>query len=678
MVSRLALSRAPRSSQSSSHLLRLEGIAKSAQQQALSEEGKDLTSLQLSAVERIIRELANDGPGPSPSAPKCKLWLQAPQAVAAYLALFSSALRRSSPFASGDDPKSAYASIRESLCKQLSMIQDDAYGPHCERLGAALLRTDTLQCYSRLLAAASEQLQPAATVLFSTQPDPRAHSRPSDSRPSQAAAERGQRRTGPKGQLQPVAQQLGSLLPELLHLLNFLCHGLPHSNTSDPDSAWDSGSAQQPCAPNSHMVPDLRTHVQSSWVLEHWARVVLLGTAQVLAGADSGQPAQVREMQAVQSLLLERLARLHSGTQLHWSDFVRRPCGCTLAATYMAHLCAALDGGHAFGLCKPEMLALRQLDWQDADAFVVCVGEAALNSDPDLCERGRLISLLPALQTLRAWAVLLGEALQEAPGSVAAAEQQTEEGPRSGCTGADRRAEDAAHIGGVATETPNPGPGHVGMGAEGGALVLGGEGPSKGHGAACWGPADPPGPSGPDGETTAGMGAAGEDPAERAAGLGRLSSLPPFNRAATFATCLRLARIVLARWDAGCDRTSGAATAGPLLPKAGGCVALEYALACARLALLPDIWGRERVPRRTRAQLRAWWETYVAAAQHPEALLVAVPQHLDYPGWTGKYTGRLKCGVSLTACQRARSRVGPGVCAFRHFAPPATPVLVVC
>ncbi len=94
----------------------------SAQQQALSGKDKELTSLQLNAVECIIRELANDGPGPSPSAPKCILWLQAPQAVAAYLALFSSALRRSSPFASGDDTKSAYATIRKSLCKQLYMI----------------------------------------------------------------------------------------------------------------------------------------------------------------------------------------------------------------------------------------------------------------------------------------------------------------------------------------------------------------------------------------------------------------------------------------------------------------------------------------------------------------------------------------------------------------------------
>ncbi len=494
------------------------------------------------------------------------------------------------------------------------------------------------------MAAASEQLQPAASALLSTQPDQPAHPRPPDPRPSQAAAERGQRRTGPKGQLQPDAQQLGRLLQELLYILAFLCHCMPHSSTSGADTACGSGSADQPWPPNSFTVPDLRAHVQSSWVLEHWARVLLLGTAQVLAGADGGQPAQVREMQAVQSLLLERLARLHSSTQLHWCDFLRRPCGCTLAATHMAHLCAALDGGHAFGLHKPAMLALRPLDWQDAGALVKFVSEAALKSDSDVHERGRLISLLPALHTLRAWTVLLCEALQEAPGSGAAGEQQTAAEPSGGCAETGRRAEDAAHIGGAATEAPNPGPGHGRVDACGGAQVAGCEGLSEGPGVDRMGAAGQPRPSGADGKATAGGAAAGEDPVEWAAGVGHLSSLPPFNRAATFAVCLRLARIVLARWDAGCGRASGAATAGPYLPKVSGCAALHYALACARLALLPDVWGQERVPRRTRVQLRAWWETYVAAAQHPEALLAAAPEHLDYPGWTREHTGGLKGG----------------------------------
>lgn len=44
------------------------------------------------------------------------------------------------------------------------------------------------------------------------------------------------------------------------------------------------------------------------------------------------------------------------------------------------------------------------------------------------------------------------------------------------------------------------------------------------------------------------------------------------------------------------------------------------ALGC--LALLPLVWGRERVSRAVRVQPRARWETYVAAVQHREALLV--------------------------------------------------------
>ncbi len=70
-----------------------------------------------------------------------------------------------------------------------------------------------------------------------------------------------------------------------------------------------------------------------------------------------------------------------------------------------------------------------------------------------------------------------------------------------------------------------------------------------------------------------------------------------------------------------------------MLPKVSSAVQLHHALACARLAL-PAVWGRERVPRRTRAQLRALWEAYVAAAQHPEALMVALPELPEHPAWT--------------------------------------------
>ncbi len=689
MALRLASSAgASRRSQPSSDISRLQNIASSAQQQALSGEDRELTSLQLTAVERITKELANDGPDHSPSAPKNILWNQAPQDVAAYLALYSSALRRSSPFASGDDTQSAYANIRKSLCKQLRMMQDRAGGPHCELLGAALLRTDTLQCYSRLMAAASEQLQPAAAALLTSQPDPHAHPQASDSLPVPAAAERGQRRPEPGDQLrgpkhrQPHVRQLGSLLLELIDILNHLCNAMPHSNTSGSDSACapaaaaatsSTGSAGQPCAPNSHMVPELRAQLQYTWVLEHWARLLLLGTTLALACADGSQPEQERDVQAVQALVLESLCRVHNSTQLHWSDFLRRPCGCTLAATHMAHLCAALDAGHAFGLRVPESFALRPLDWQDAAAFVVRANEDAIESDVGMCERGRLMSLLPVLHTLRAWATLLGEALQKAQGSGAAAKQQAEKGPPSGCAEVNRLEQDTIVIDGASAErlTP-PGPGRAGTEAGGSALVPGGGGgPSEGPGADCGGAV-----GSTDGKATAGAEAAGEDLAERAAGPGRLSSLPPFNRAATFAVCLRLARIA-ARWDAGCGRASGAATAGPLLPKVGGCVALHYALECARLALLPDVWGRERVPRRTRVQLREWWDTYVAAAQHPEALLVAVPERLDYPEWTREFTGGLTRGMGPTVCSGASCRVGPGILAFiscTHF---VTPVIAV-
>ncbi len=103
----------------------------------------------------------------------------------------------------------------------------------------------------------------------------------------------------------------------------------------------------------------------------------------------------------------------------------------------------------------------------------------------------------------------------------------------------------------------------------------------------------------------------------------------PFVRSGERLTGCRLRHMrVLASWGGTLPRVRLQPQGGtvgrdaPLLPKLAGSALLQYALSCARLALLPDVWGRERVPRRTRAQLREWWETYVAAAQHPEALLV--------------------------------------------------------
>ncbi len=146
--------------------------------------------------------------------------------------------------------------------------------------------------------------------------------------------------------------------------------------------------------------------------------------------------------------------------------------------------------------------------------------------------------------------------------------------------------------------------------------------------------------AGPGGNGNAQQGARQGLEKEQTAANTCLGKLPPFNRTATFHLCLRLAKGVLACWGRPLSGvrlelpSRNPSAPAPLLPKEQSCALLHHALACARLALLPAVWGRERVPKRTRAQLRAWWETYVEAAQHPEALAVGELDLPDYPQWT--------------------------------------------
>ncbi len=270
---------------------------------------------------------------------------------------------------------------------------------------------------------------------------------------------------------------------------------------------------------------------------------------------------------------------------------MRRPCGRALAATHMAYLCAALDGGGAFGLVRPAEIVLPACD-QCKKGYLPDADPVAESFDADLRKRGCSVGLRPAVDTLRAWMSLM-------------------------------RSRDPAEP------------------VAGGGAGQGGEGRSA------------RGASAPM-QLRAGAGEHGFNEEEGQAHRGQVPpgagscNLPPYNRSATVATCLRLAKGLLARWGepipgARLDTDSGGngGGVGPQLPKVGGCAVLCEALACSRLALLQAVQGRERVPRRTRGQLRAWWETYVAAAQHPEALTVGELEDdgLDVPQDAGS-TGR--------------------------------------
>ncbi len=573
------------------------------------------------------------------------------RASASDVALFSLALRRSSPFVTGGGMQQLYASLRQRLSSGLRCAVgggEEEWKRFCaEVLAPALLRTDMLECYSRLLAEAAEQLQPAALAALpataasasmtpATQGLEAAHGAVSTTSGQQQHKRRAEQ-AKPAGQAgkprpgQPNLNTLAALVAELQRVLLVCLAGVRHFNEQQQEqqqsgaiAASDSDSSQASSVPSPQPADNLPTAVcsqlQSSWVLEHWARVLLLGTAPALAGGDS---AQQQQAQAMQVRLLHSLSLLRC---VDWFEFVRRPWGCALAATHMAHLCAALDGGHAFGGPRPDVFVLPGAG-QDEQDFAAWRNDAAVASDALVVAVGRALSLLPALEILRAWISIL--------------ELEPHEGPRQDGVGADggmQQAERGAQTGAVGDrEGATTAAAAV---AQQGGLAAGKAGPLPAPAVqhACRKT------DGAEAGAAGGVSPAALTPPAVSPGSG----LPPLNRPATVALCLRLAKGVLARWG---GRLGGVrlfsyrgsfGSAAPLLPKVDGCSVLHHALACARLALLPDVWGRERVPRRTRAQLRAWWETYMAAMQHPEALAVAAFRPCEQETeWTEDCPGEL-------------------------------------
>ncbi len=573
-----------------------------------------LITLDLSAAARAATALATQLQPEGPPQELIKLWGVASQDTAAFLALLSVALRESIPCATGDGPGPAYADIRNGYSLHLSrfsrMVNRVWWGRVCYGLLVpVLLRTDTLQCYSRLLAQAADQLKPAAAAALAALQPTSSESQSLSGAPSVAAEaageganSRGQPRTHrglgeqrdrPRSR-PPSLVQLELLLRDVLPLLEQLTSGLQ----------WSTAVGN---APAGHPTLTACAQLHSSWVLEHWAQVLLLGTAVASAEGDG-----VTKALGVQADMLCALCNLLGNGGLGLTDFLRRPCGCALAATHMAQLCAALDGGDAFGAAKPKNLILPA--YLSAERRLAgCADEQAARYDAAAHESKRAVSLLSPAVIVKAWTTLLSEALAGAP---------------------DAEVGTPAGVGEATPEALPGGPEDAGsVASSGGRVAAPAQGPGKGlsYGGTAAG-------VGREGECGASTSGAGQGPAA-AAGVS-LDKLPPLNRPATFHLCLRLARGVLAQWGAPLHGiwllADGQVTRRipPLLPKVSGAVLLHHALACSRLALLPAVWGRERVPRRTRAQLRAWWETYVAAAQHPEALMVALPELPENPAWT--------------------------------------------
>ncbi len=127
----------------------------------------ELSSSALSAVAQAAAALTADFTDEAWSSHELTaLWCHPGQDAAAYLALFSLALRRSSL---GQGTKSVYARILSDLCRQLSIIchitEPVALGHICRaHLAAALLRAGSIDCYARLLADTADKLKPAVAA----------------------------------------------------------------------------------------------------------------------------------------------------------------------------------------------------------------------------------------------------------------------------------------------------------------------------------------------------------------------------------------------------------------------------------------------------------------------------------------------------------------------------------
>ncbi len=608
------------------NIFKLSQAAKQLVVQAVGGAEPDITRTDLVAAERGAVELAATTAAYQQHGTDVFSWGYQTEDVAAFLALYSLALRRSGPSDTGGGTSARrFAQIRKSLSVQFAALTENEelwQELACERLASAVLATDTFECYSRLFAETAEQLQPSAAA-SGTDPGGAAPNAATGGGAQQLGGQRQRQRPEQRRETRPQQQPDVREAEKLLRELFMVCRCFTkemysfyqHSGNSSARGAGGSGSGGSSSGgsgggppPAQHPSQAVHDRLHSSWVLEHWARLLLLATPAALSGGGTTatHSRHLREALAQQANLLYQLWRAYHMVGFSWSDFVRRPCGRTLAATHMAHLCAALDGGSTFGLPRPTTFILPRLERYH---LLSTSHTAATQHDEAAVQRGVAAGLHPASVTLEAWFTLLAEALQEPPGAPGAAGHHTGRGPVGASTPA------AGPEAGPSTAAAGGGDGGKGGGQGGRGVAVGGGG-------------------GTDGEAPG-------------ASYSACSSLPPLNRAATFHLCLRLAKGVLARWGEvlpGVGLVSEgevdvSSTRPCVLPKISSALVLHHALACARLALLPRVWGRERVRGPTREQLRAWWETYVAAVQHPEALLVIRPKLFEYPEWTTASAG---------------------------------------
>lgn len=176
-------------------------------------DGIELTASDMDAAARASKDIKNKltSRGLTAVEDVAKLWLHPSQETANVLALFSLALRRSSPFAAGAGAPSTFADIRANINVHLETLTAEMVKwLHLgfDTIGRVVLRTDALDCYARLLSEVGEQLKAAAAAALPAQRHLAASAAPAGSAPpihppasagAQSEGQGGQQQQGPGG-----------------------------------------------------------------------------------------------------------------------------------------------------------------------------------------------------------------------------------------------------------------------------------------------------------------------------------------------------------------------------------------------------------------------------------------------------------------------------------------------
>ncbi len=542
-------------------------------------------------------------------------WGQTPRSVAALVALYTLAMRRSS-FAYTDDERTAYEVLRATIVIELFDFTSAGGYP----LGLALLRAGTLQCYSQLMAEYAKILQEATAPTVATAPV----AGQQEQRPIDVGAQ-DKKAAGPLARVDKLLCQAVDTIKTVIEcfltspdcrntssisggssggrsnsgISGSTCNGSGGDgggscgggsassgggsigggggsgrcgagiggggNDGSGGDGGSSGVDSTTCCPAAGSprreplaVPpaqaaraELTSLLRSSRVLEHWAHLHLVRDAATRAQGLTDLAAEAHYTLAGQLLDVHYVI---VQLNLDWSPFLEGPCCAFLATQRMVDLCVKLDRNTGcWG--SPMQYGLRSVHMEafEGDVYEHAAADAVRW---DTCRRDAMRQDLRFEgDVLAAWVRMLQPGWEGPSGAGSGGDAGPSEGPRERGQQKQQVPEQPETRERVHTGVPRP---HAGM-------------------------------------------------------------LPPYNRDFTFSLCCRLAAGVLHMYGGTVQYPEHVLA----LPKAMSSVVLFRALACARLALRRELQAAGRVGSKAARRLRKWWAAYVRAASHLEALTAA-------------------------------------------------------